>query len=289
MQLNVVESEMVQLENLSEVHDMKNLWTGILAVFTFTILSLAQTMAQNPAPQSPSTTQNQPNAAQPAANAGSANAANETLKIAPGSVIPVQLTKTVDAKKAKPGDEIDAKVTQDMKSTTGQILVAKDTKVVGHITEAQAHSKEQKESQLAIAFDHAVMKNGEDMKLPMSIQAIIAPPSMNSNSGGESASAPDAAPTGSSSMPSTGRTGAGSTQPQPQQSSQAPMPSGDSSGGNSTPASRPQITGNTQGMVGFSNMKLAAAPDASQGSVVSSEKNNVKLESGTLMLLRVSQ
>ena len=270
---------------------MKNLWTGILAVFAFTTLSLAQTMAQNPAPQSPSTTQtqNQPNAAQPAANADFANAANEILKIAPGSVIPVQLTKTVDAKKAKPGDEIDAKVTQDMKSTTGQILVAKDTKVVGHITEAQAHSKEQKESQLAIAFDHAVMKNGEDMKLPMSIQAIIAPPSMNSNSGGDSAPAPDAAPTGGSSTPSAGRTASGSTQPQPQQSSQAPMPSGDSSGGNSATASRPQITGNTQGMVGFSNMKLAAAPDASQGSVVSSEKNNVKLESGTLMLLRVSQ
>jgi hypothetical protein len=40
----------------------------------------------------------------------------------------------------------------------------------------------------------------------------------------------------------------------------------------------------------MSDLKLVtAAPDATQGSLVSSEKNNVKLESGTIMLLRVNQ
>ena len=34
-------------------------------------------------------------------------------QIAPGSVIPVQLSKTIDSKKVKPGDEVAAKVTQD--------------------------------------------------------------------------------------------------------------------------------------------------------------------------------
>jgi hypothetical protein len=266
-------------------YDMKNpLWTGVLTL----LVSSSFAVAQNSAPQSPSSTT--PSASQPAANP-----AGEPLKIAPGSVIPVQLTKSVDAKKAKVGDEIDAKVTQDMKSTNGQILVAKDTKVVGHITEAQAHSKEQKESQLAIAFDHAVMKNGADVKLPMSIQAIIAPPSVNSNNGGgASAPTPEAAPSGGSSLPSAGRAGVGGTSggaPQPQisqPSSSSEVPSGNNGNGG-TNASRPEITANTQGVVGFANLKLSAANDASQGSVVSSEKNNVKLESGTLMLLRVAQ
>jgi hypothetical protein len=36
-------------------------------------------------------------------------------------------------------------------------------------------------------------------------------------------------------------------------------------------------------------MTLAPALNAAQGSLMSSEKNNVKLESGTMMLLRVSQ
>lgn len=49
------------------------------------------------------------------------------------------------------------------------------------------------------------------------------------------------------------------------------------------------ITGNTQGVVGISDLKLMAAPNGSQGSVVSSDKSNVKLESGTFMLLRVAQ
>jgi hypothetical protein len=94
-------------------------------------------------------------------------------RIAPGSVIPVELTKGIDAKKAKTGDEVVAKVTQDMKTTNGEVLVPKDTKVVGRVTEAQPRSKEQKESEIGIAFDHAVMKNGSEMQLPMSIQAII--------------------------------------------------------------------------------------------------------------------
>ena len=102
-------------------------------------------------------------------------------RIAPGSVIPVQLTKTIDAKKAKVGDPVMAKVTMDLKTNSGELLVPKDTKVTGHVTEAQARSKDQKESQLGIAFDHATLKSG-DVSLPMSIQAVIAPPSNDANS-----------------------------------------------------------------------------------------------------------
>jgi len=41
--------------------------------------------------------------------------------------------------------------------------------------------------------------------------------------------------------------------------------------------------------VGISNLKLEAAQNAAQGSLMSSDKNNVKLESGTFLLLRVNQ
>src|SRR6201998_1024611 len=111
-----------------------------------------------------------------ASNAGTSQAQTASApRIAPGSVIPVQLTKTVDAKKAKTGDEVVAKVTQDMKTQTGEVLVPKDTKVIGHVTEAQARTKDEKQSELAIAFDHAILKDGQDVRLPMSIQAVIAP------------------------------------------------------------------------------------------------------------------
>ena len=136
---------------------MRRVFWGIVV----SVAMCAAALAQNTQPSSPE------EASQPAT---AASTASNPLKIAPGSVIPVQLTKTVDAKKAKTGDQVVAVVTQDMKNQGGEVLVPKDTKVIGHVTEAQAHSKEQKESQLAIAFDRAVLKTGQ-VQMPMSIQA----------------------------------------------------------------------------------------------------------------------
>jgi hypothetical protein len=253
--------------------------------------------AQNPGatPQQPKTQpqpQQPPQATQAPTSAPSGTNQEQAAipRIAAGSVIPVQLTKTIDAKKAKPGDEVVAKVTMDMKTTSGEVVVPKDTKVVGHVTEAQARSKEQKESQLGIAFDRAMLK-GSEMSLPMSIQAVIAPPSNSPNSNGGS---PDqgAPPTGGNSAPSpmAGRNGASGSAGQASPS--RPAPNSVPTQGTSTSqqgSALPPITGSTQGVVGISNLKLEPAPSAAQGSVLSSEKNNVKVESGTMMLLKVNQ
>ena len=134
----------------------------------------AQPQAQ-PATSSQTQPEAQPQSSHPAQSGqapSTAGQATTKLRIAPGSVIPVQLTKTVDAKKAKTGDPIVAKVTMDMTTSTGEVLVPKDTKVMGHITEAQARTKEQKESQLGIAFDHAILKDGTQIPVSFAIQAI---------------------------------------------------------------------------------------------------------------------
>jgi hypothetical protein len=55
------------------------------------------------------------------------------------------------------------------------------------------------------------------------------------------------------------------------------------------PNAHPPIDGNTQGVLGLQNMTLSGTASNGEGSVVSSAKNNVKLEGGTLMLLRVNQ
>jgi hypothetical protein len=199
-------------------------------------------------------------------------------QIAPGSVIPVQLSKTIDSNKVKPGDEVAARVTQDMKSQNGEVIVPKDAEVIGHVTEAQTRTKQQKESEVGIAFDQAVMKNGTDLHLPMSIQAIIAPPSPGSES--ETAGQPASVPGGMTpgSMSTGGR-----------QSPNPAVPAGEWPTDNTTQTNQRQpITGKTQGVVGFSNLNLTAAANAKDGSVISSTKSNVKLESGTLLLLRVS-
>ncbi len=237
-------------------------------------------------PQQPAPSQTPP---APAPATESAAPASNSPKIAPGSVLPAQLTKSIDAKKAKKGDEVVAKIMQDLRNNAGTVVVPKDTKIVGHVTEAEARSKEQKESQVAIAFDHAVMKNGEQMQMPMSIQAIIAAPNRNpANAGAEQPSSSPGPGTGSAPAAGTGRSGStAGTAPTP---SSPPQTSGSAPTGTSagTQAQQP-ITGDTQGVVGIANLKLSPAPDPTQGSVISSEKNNVKLDDGTFLLLRVNQ
>jgi len=118
---------------------------------------------------------------------------------------------------------------------------------------------------------------------------VIAPPS-NSASGGGGYDQAAPASGGGTATSSTGggrnssAGGAGQAQP----ASTAP----NAGSGGDTPqqgSPRPQITGNTQGVIGIDNLKLEAAPYATQGSVLSSEKNNVKVESGTMLLLKVTQ
>jgi hypothetical protein len=206
-------------------------------------------------------------------------------------VIPVQLAKSIDAKKVKTGDAVEAKVTQDLKAESGQIVVPKDTQVVGHITAAQVRNKEQKESQVGIAFDHAVMKSGGEVPLPMSIQAIIASPNSNAdnrNATSENSAAPAYGPSAGGTNPgsNSGRS-AGMGAPPATSSPTTAGGEGSASSASGRDA-QPPVTGNTQGVVGISNLKLSTAGNASQGSILSSEKNNVKLESGTLLLLRVN-
>lgn len=275
---------------------MKRLLIEVIAGALFCGLCVAQdtTTPPNSMPTSPAQ-QAEPAAQSPqtqTAESQSAQPQEHSLRVAPGSVIPVQLTETVDAKKAKVGDEVDAKVTQDMKSANGELVLAKDTKVVGQVIEAQARSREDKESEVGIAFDHAVMKDGTVASLPMSIQAVIALPSQNQNSAGENAGGGgqgSSAPSGEMPPGNSGR--AGGMNPAARQ---APAPGSfpDTQTTDNTPSDsnqRPAVTANTQGVVGISSYKLSTAGEGAKGSVVSSEKGNVKLERGTILLLRVNQ
>ena len=64
---------------------------------------------------------------------------------------------------------------------------------------------------------------------------------------------------------------------------------GDESQAQQTGSKRPPINAQTQGVIGISNVRLSQGSNGQQGSVLSSEKNNVKLESGTMLLLKVNQ
>jgi hypothetical protein len=202
------------------------------------------------------------------------------LHLAPGSLIPVVLTHTLDAKKAKAGDSVQAKVADDLKTNGGQVIVPKDTIIVGHVTAVQPHSKGST-SELAVVFDHAVLKGGSSAPLPMSVQAIIG---NNQNTFNSEPDASGSAPSGTMSSP---RGGMGGRAPGDNSTTPGGSPAPDTGSQQAgSPSARPQITASTQGVIGISDLKLESSP---QGAVITSEKSNVKLENGTFLLLRVIQ
>lgn len=259
------------------------------------ILALTYGISLGQQTQAPAAAAPKPQQPAPAANeqiptsASAAAPGQNSAHIAPGSIIPARLTKTVDAKKVKTGDEIIATVPGDLKATNGQIVVPKDTKIIGHVTEAQARKKDQKESQLGIAFNQMTMKDGQQVQLPLSIQAVVAPPSRNAAPSGQepsSGASPSGAPsTSGGGAPAGGGRNMGGNTSQSQGTSQPPE-----GAPTNTEASNPNppITENTRGVVGIPNVTISPAQDSGTGTVLTSEKNNVKLEGGTTLLLRVA-
>ena len=93
------------------------------------------------------------------------------------------LSKPVDARRAKPGDEVVATLGQDVR-TRGDIALHRGTKLVGHVTEAQprapragstsANASGSGDSRLGIVFDKAILEDGREVPLDATIQAIAA-------------------------------------------------------------------------------------------------------------------
>ena len=207
-----------------------------------------------------------------------------------GSTVQAELVKPVDAKKNKVGDEVIAKTTHDVKSE-GHVVVPKGSKLVGRVTEVKAHSKEQATSQLGIAFDHAILKNGAEVPLTLSIQAI-------GRSRASAAAEDDLMATsgaggfGSSNAPASGgvlrsvRSTEGGVLNTAGSTTGAAVNSAGTAGG----VASGSLSARSQGVVGLPGLSLSAQTSTSaNASLISSQGSNVHLDSGTEMILRVNK
>jgi hypothetical protein len=187
-----------------------------------------------------------------------------------GTVIRAELDKTIDAKKAKVGDPVSALTTEDLKSTPPN-LATKGCRIVGHVAEVTPHQGSAA-STLGIVFDKLVLKDGSEMALPATIQAIGFPDStvpINDDQtinkmGGNVGTQP------------VGPIGSGGGQPSGYGGQR--MPSG-------MPANNDaKLPFNAQGAVGMSGVELGTGN--TQESLLTSKKHNVKIETGMQMILR---
>lgn len=249
------------------------------------------------------------NASGSASNSTSASASvgPTSASLSSGTEINASLVSSLDAKRSKPGDRVVAVATQDVKQD-GQIVLRKHTKLIGHVTQAQARAKDNAESSLGIAFDSAVMKDGKEEPFHAAIQAVAAAQSASSAAfgnddiggaasgaesagmaggarsggllGGAGATASGAAGAAGGVAGNVGRTanaGVGGV------SNTAASAAGNAGGLNATG----QLTSSSRGVFGLEGLNLSsAASSETQGSVLVSSKRNVHLSSGTQILLR---
>jgi hypothetical protein len=239
----------------------------------------------------------QPSAQTPASASTRNPQANGSL--ANGSSIDAVLTKSIDTKKAKKGDPISARITEDAKEQDGKTVIPKGSKLEGHVTQASSREKGDSYSTLGIVFDKAVFKNGEEVPLNVQVQALALSQ--------DAATAPAGSPAmgGMAPMGGGGSPAAGSGRSGGSSGGMSSAPSAPISGTNTNTAanidagnasagkgavgglnSSGKLNPNSRGVFGLPGIGLATAAEGTeQAAVVTSTDKNVHLESGTQLLL----
>ncbi len=247
-----------------------------------------------------------------------AQAGNNSASLASGTTMNAALSRPVDAKKNKPGDPVMARTTQATQSD-GQVVIPKGTQLVGHVSQAQARSKSQSESALGIVFDKAILKNGQQVPLNVTIQALATASTMASSSAGADdlglsggaaggSMASGRRSSGASALGGVSSTAGGAVgsvaSPAANVGSAANGAVGSTTSAGSGTASSTanlagaargtmgglnaagQLTSNSQGVFGLNGLNLASvAAGGAQGSLITSTSQNVHLDSGTQMVL----
>jgi hypothetical protein len=301
---------------------MKSYWTAATVILLTawplssqaSFIALNQAQAEQPKASHPSdsshTTQSEVASQEPASGAKSPVAAGTGTASTPDVAKPnntyllVELSSSLKAKKLKPGDKIKAEVSQDVVSH-GKVIIPMETKLTGHVTEVRVRDAEHQESRLGIVFDRILLKR-HDINFQGVVQAVSAPVVRRSRVDEPSQMLPPAIGTvtrssgGSSSggvvgaPPNTGAPLAGDLTPyQPQvEVKQSPM---NNAGGGAAAAqlgvgkgAKPLSIGTPQGVTGIKGLGLSTVQSAdTPGPVIISTSGDVKLESGTQILVHV--
>ena len=270
--------------------------------------SSQQTQSSNPSsvPQTSVTTQGPSTAAKPAVTKESGSKPSAVAPASqPNSYILVELNKSLKAKTLKPGDKVKAKVSQDVISH-GKVIIPVETELVGHVTEVQVKDGENSESRLGIVFDAILLKHFHDINCQAVVQAVAAPAERRSLVDQPSQMVPPSMSGGGSGGSGSRGAVAGRTPLVPPSappsasdpaSLQVPLTVKDSQATNTSTGSttlplgsggKPMSVGTPQGVTGIKGLSLSLTPSAeTPGPVIVSKTDNVKLESGTQLLLRV--
>lgn len=98
-------------------------------------------------------------------------------------MLPTFLVSTIDSKKLKAGDSVEARTGAPIELSNG-ITIARDSKLMGHVTEAKAKGKGDSESSITLTFDKILLKDGKVLNIKGSVHAVAPNPNVDENQGG---------------------------------------------------------------------------------------------------------
>ena len=218
------------------------------------------------------------------------------------------LSKPVDARKAKPGDPVTATNDRDAKSADGTSIKRGST-LVGHVTKAQPLAKSASgsanaQSMLSVVFDKAILKDGREIPLNATIQAVSAAESdatLASDIGGAGMSsvgsgAASARGAGGGLLGSAGGSvagGLGATGGLAGGVGHGVYGAAGGVAGGTTHSggavgglnSSGMLASGSKGVFGINGLDFASSSGGSEGSAITSSTRNVRLDGGTRMLL----
>jgi hypothetical protein len=171
----------------------------------------AQTQPSPAAQSDPQSNQAQPGTAANTQPAGTQSAANQaapahrTLQLVE---VKAELSSSLDAKKAKEGQPVTAKLQDDVQVPDAQAL-PKNTVLEGHVDQVQA-SENKGDSSVVVTFDKARLKDGQELPIKATVVAMHQPVNLAAeNQGGMPAAAAGPGMSGGSMAPSGGGSSSG--------------------------------------------------------------------------------
>ena len=204
-----------------------------------------------------------------------------------GTAFNASLSDTLDTRKTRAGDAVTAEIAEDV-SYERCVVLPKGTKVEGHVVRVTSGGRGKAGSAIFIQFDKAMMKDGQEVMLNAGIQALavgaIAP--MPSDSDSPKSAAPHRLPV----EDNTGGTGTGkdalvsTIYEKPRRTLRTPLPP--------VPAAEGEFTSDglfspeSKGAFGRPDLKIyTPTSEGSHGTVLLSARKNMRLDSGTHLLL----
>jgi hypothetical protein len=216
-----------------------------------------------------------------------------------GTAFNATLTTPLDALHAKSGDKIAAETSETV-SYERCVIFPRGTKIIGHVVRASSPDQNAGGSALFVQFDKAILKNGQEVLMNAGIQAIFTghkvptPADTESYRSGE-LDARNRATNGSRVYPSGGALSAanpagtvvelsGTSEPARKTTYRPPSYSLPTVQGGFT--KQGLLTPDSQGALGSPDLKIyTPTSPGSDGTVILSTRENVRLESGTRLLL----